>query len=117
MTKPRDIDSLIDEVVTLPSLPSIYLMPALTFRVQRFQAFIFNFVFEVPHMDNLNCSIEKAFFDFCGNCSSELKDDEYIVELYSNGHNKNTVCLPCIDKIRTELIKKNPTVELPCSTD
>lgn len=64
-------------------------------------------------MDNLNFDIIKtASGNNCDVCNEDIDKDEYYVDTDTLSPYGVDICLPCIDKIRTELIKKNPGVKL-----
>ena len=64
--------------------------------------------------NKLNCNIIKTpGGDNCDVCHNDIDSDEYYVDTDILSAYGVTICLPCIDKIRTELIKKNPGVKLP----
>lgn len=63
-------------------------------------------------MAKLNHSLEKAHGDYCDICWTFVADDDYYLKTDPLSPYGADICLPCIDKIRTELIKKNPGVKL-----
>lgn len=69
-------------------------------------------------MDNLNCDIEEPYdVGLCDVCENIISKNEYHATMTNDSNGDFIVaCIHCIDKIRTELIKNNPTVKLPDST-